>query len=89
MRDENPVNTTKGELANIVRLAVRSELYAAGLRTDGKDHIDEAREDFAFLRKARKAYEKAAGKIGSGIILSIIGALGVLIALGLKVFVKT
>jgi hypothetical protein len=41
---------------SITRAAFREELVDAGLRIDGAEHQDEAREDFRFLGRLRLAF---------------------------------
>ena len=64
------------ELKSLVRQALREELSAAGLRLDDADHQDEAKLDFQFVRKWRKAYEGGTAKVGAAVILTVVsGAL--------------
>lgn len=72
----------KQELEFIVRKAVRDELADAGLRIDGPDHQDMAREDFHFLRKLRFSMQGIAAKIGWAVITALIGAAIYLFTLG-------
>lgn len=65
-----------------VRNAVREELADAGLRLDGPDNQDEAKEDFRFLRRWRRSYEGAASKIGGAILLSILAIGGTIFGMG-------
>lgn len=72
----------KQELEFIMRKAVREELADAGLRLDGPDHQDMAREDFRFLRKLRFSIQGAEAKIGWAVITALIGAAIYLFTLG-------
>lgn len=54
-----------------LREVFREELGDAGLRIDGPDHVDEAREDFRFVRRLRKGVNGAASKVGMAVILAI------------------
>jgi len=58
-----------------LRSVFREELADAGLRIDGPEHVDDAREDFRFLRKLRKGTEGYASKIGWTVIAAVLGAL--------------
>ena len=51
----------------------REALEDVGLRTDGPDHIDEARRDFMFVRSLRKGVNGTAAKVGWAIIASVVG----------------
>jgi len=72
---------TPEQLAQL-RAAFREELAAAGLRIDEPQHVDDAREDFRFLRRLRLNYDSAAKKVGSSVLMAVIGIAGVIAALG-------
>lgn len=59
------------QLEAIIRSSVREELNDAGLRLDGADHQDEAKEDFRFIRRLRKRVDGAASKVGMAVLLAI------------------
>jgi hypothetical protein len=59
------------QLESIVRTSVREELNDAGLRLDGADHQDEAREDFRFIRRLRKRVDGASSKVGAAVLLAL------------------
>jgi hypothetical protein len=63
---------TADEIAAVVRQAVREELLAAGLRLDGPEHQDEAKEDFRFVRRLRKTVDGASSKVGATFIMILI-----------------
>lgn len=66
-----------------VRRAVRDELADAGLRLDGPEHQDEAREDFRFVRRLRIGVNGIAAKLGWAIIAAFLGGIVWLLQLGL------
>lgn len=70
------------EQMNQLRLAFREELSDAGLRIDGPEHVDNAREDFRFLRRLRLNYDGAAKRVGQSILMAIIAIVGVIAAMG-------
>jgi hypothetical protein len=70
----------------IVRRVVREEISDAGLRIDGPDHVDMAREDFRFLRKFRQSVEGVASKVGWAIITALVGGAIYLFTLGTNVW---
>jgi hypothetical protein len=72
---------TDAQLAQI-RSAFREELADAGLRIDGAEHQDEAREDFRFLRRLRLAFDGASNKVGTAVLTAVIVICGVIIASG-------
>ncbi|WP_210482812.1 hypothetical protein [Microvirga antarctica] len=72
------------DLRDIVRAAVREELYAVGLRADEPAHVDEAREDFRFVRRWRKAMESAASKVGMTVLVLVVGGAVSVVVLGFK-----
>lgn len=67
-----------------IRAAFREELADAGLRLDGAEQQDEAREDFRFLRRLRLRLDGAASKIGWLFIAAAFGAVMYLVNLGLS-----
>jgi hypothetical protein len=73
---------TKAQMEQF-RSAVREELADAGLRIDGPEHVDDAREDFRFLRKLRKGIDGTSSKVGMAIIAAIVGVIIWLVNSGL------
>lgn len=65
---------TEDELIAAIRIAVRSEFSAAGMRIDEPDDQDEAREDFRFLRRLRRRADSISSKIGMAVILAVVAA---------------
>ena len=72
------------QLTDAIRHAVREELADAGLRIDGIDHQDAAKEDFRFLRRLRVGLDGAAAKIGWAIIAAMLGGLVWIVGAGLN-----
>lgn len=67
------VRMSKDELKALVKEAVTEAMHDIGIRTDEPDHIEQARKDFIFLRSVRETFSSAAGKIGSTILLAVVG----------------
>lgn len=67
-----------------LRQVLREELSDAGLRLDGADHVDEAREDFRFLRKMRKGIDGTAAKIGWLVIAALLSGVLWVVTAGLN-----
>ncbi|WP_196258550.1 hypothetical protein [Pelagibacterium limicola] len=67
-----------------IRAAMRDELADAGLRLDGAEHQDEAREDFRFIRRFRRGIEGTSAKIGWLVIAALLGGVAYLVNLGLN-----
>lgn len=67
-----------------LRSVFREELADAGLRIDGPEHVDDAREDFRFLRRARRFMDSTASKVGWVIILAIVSGVIWLLNLGVN-----
>jgi hypothetical protein len=65
-----------------IRTAFREELADAGLRIDGPEHVDDAREDFRFLRRLRMAWDSAGHKVGNAVLFAVLGIAGSIIGLG-------
>lgn len=57
-----------------LRNLFREELADAGLRIDGPEHVDLAREDFRFLRRLRTGTQGTAAKVGWAVIFAILSA---------------
>lgn len=55
-----------------LRDVFREELADAGLRIDGPEHVDDAREDFRFLRRLRHGWGGAVNKIGNSVLIAAI-----------------
>lgn len=72
------------QIEAVVRRAVREEISDAGLRLDDAAHQDEAREDFRFLRRMRKAIDGIASKVGVAVIMAILGGVFWLFTAGLN-----
>ena len=68
-----PMEAFSNEQLKQLREVFRQELADAGLRIDGPEHVDDAREDFRFLRRLREMTNGAASKIGWLIISAVIG----------------
>ena len=80
-----------------LRTVFREELADAGLRIDGPDHIDDAREDFRFLRRLREGYDTedirflhrlregydgAAKRVGNYILMALFAVGAMIVGLG-------
>ncbi|CDP50720.1 hypothetical protein [Paradevosia shaoguanensis] len=74
------------EQLNQLRQVMREELADAGLRLDGPDHQDAAREDFRFLRRLRTGIDGIASKIGWVIILAVVSGVMWVFQLGLQLW---
>ena len=70
------------QIATVVKAAVREELADAGLRLDGSEHQDEAREDFRFLRRLRIGWDRTAASIGNWVLVGVLVVVGSIIATG-------
>jgi len=77
---------TEDELVHVVRMAVREEFSAAGMRVDAPADVDEARKDFLFLRRFRGWVDGTASKVGGAIILAIVSGIVWLIVAGAQAF---
>lgn len=74
---------SSAQLAQL-RQVFREELADAGLRLDGPDHVDEAREDFRFVRKLRHGVNGLASKVGWAVITAVLGAMIWIFSAGLN-----
>lgn len=72
-----------------IRGAFREELADAGLRLDGADHQDEAREDFRFLRRLRLSWDGTSKKIGSAILGGVIVIVGAIMVSGFWAWINS
>lgn len=76
---------SKAQLAQL-RQVFREEISDAGLRLDGADHVDAAREDFRFVRRLRIGVNGMAAKVGWLLIAAIVAGLLYLVNLGANVW---
>jgi hypothetical protein len=81
--DDQAGSLSKHELKSLIREALREELLALGLLIEEPEHVIEARDDFRFLRRLRKAQELIAARIGNVIVITLMA--GTLSALWLGV----
>lgn len=65
-----------------LRTVFREELADVGLRIDGPDHIDDAREDFRFLRRLREGYDGASKRVGSYVLMALFAVGAMIVGLG-------
>lgn len=56
-----------------LRSVFREELADAGLRIDGLEHQDEAREDFRFLRRLRRLWDNSVTRVGTIVLTALVG----------------
>ena len=80
------MNSFTSEQLQQLRNVLREELADAGLRLDGGEHQDEAREDFRFLRRLRRNADSAASKVGMTVLLAIISGVIWLILQGVNLW---
>lgn len=71
------------------RALLREEFDRAGLRIDEPEHVDDAREDFRFLRRVRKFTDNIASHIGKFVIMFGLGILGWVITTAANVWKST
>lgn len=64
-------------------------LAAAGLRIDDADHIDDAREDFRFVRRLRLNWDGLTKQVGSWVLLAVLGVVGTIVGLGFWAWIKS
>ena len=81
------ISMSAAELEGLVQRAMQRALSDAGLYLEDKADREEARKDFWFLRKWRKATDGAAAKIGYSVIGILVAAAGVVIWAGIKAHV--
>lgn len=74
------------QVDTVIRRAVKDELADAGLRLDDAGHQDEAREDFRFVRRMRRAVDGGVAKIGWLVITAIVGGLIWVFSAGLNLW---
>lgn len=71
-----------------IRSVIREELGSSGLRIEGADDQDAAREDFRFLRRLRRGFDGASTKVGGTILIFLIGLAITIFGLGFWQWVK-
>lgn len=73
---------TAAQLKDLVRSAMREEFTACGLLSTTDEQKVEMQEDFSFLRRIRKLYEETVNKVGSAVIIGLLGAIVGFVVLG-------
>ncbi|MCB4767960.1 hypothetical protein LGR54_05030 [Ancylobacter sp. Lp-2] len=75
---------SRQEFGELIEKSVRRGLADAGLYLDDKIDREEARKDFWFLRRWRKAMDGAAAKIGYTVLAILTGGALIVIWAGLR-----
>ena len=52
----------------------REEMADLGLRIDNAEDVDAAREDMRFIRRLRRSWDGAAGKVGNAVLIGVTSA---------------
>lgn len=81
------LSISKEELHQLMKKSMRETLEDAGLYVADADDRREAREDFRFLRRLRRAMDGVASKVGYSVLAVLTGAALVVIWAGIKVHV--
>lgn len=71
-----------------LRSVFREELADAGLRIDGPEHVDDAREDFRFLRRLRLNWDGTAKRVGNAVLGALITIALAIIGSGFWVWLR-
>lgn len=77
------ITMSRDELESLIEAAcekaVQRAFHDLGLRSDEPKMVEEAREDFRFIRRWRTTFDSAAAKIGGAVIVTVMaGVLGLL-----------
>lgn len=86
IRESVVVSISREELEAMMERAVVNGLADAGLFIEETEDRKEARADFTFVRRMRKAFDNASARIGGAIILAVVGGIVFLLGAGFKVF---
>ena len=78
------VAISRDELSALMENAVQRGLADAGLFIEDSEDRREAREDFRFVRRLRKATDGAASKIGYAVITVLTGGMLVALWVGIR-----
>jgi tellurite resistance protein len=78
------ITVSKEELRELVKEAVKDAFGDVGLRADKPEQVDEAREDFRFIRLLRKSTYGAASTVGVAVIVSVVGGAITILSLGAR-----
>lgn len=86
-----PTNFTPQQIAALEKIVkgavaevVRQELAAAGLIIENAANQEDARADFMFLRRFRRAFDSTASKVGGAIIMAVVGGFVWIVVEGIK-----
>lgn len=85
MGAQSVITISSEQLREVIRETIRDELTACGiLMTTSADKL-EAQADARFLRQWRKNFDAVVTKVGSAVILAIVGGVIALVTLGFNV----
>ncbi|MDF2994698.1 MAG: hypothetical protein K0R27_335 [Xanthobacteraceae bacterium] len=84
IRESVVVSISRSELEAMLERAVVNGLADAGLFIEDSEDRKEARADFTFVRRMRRAFDGAASKIGGAVLLAVAGGFFYLLSLGAK-----
>ncbi|GAB4068354.1 hypothetical protein KHC28_15605 [Ancylobacter sonchi] len=76
---------SRQELGDLIERSVRRGLADAGLHLEDKNDREEARKDFWFLRRWRRAMDGAAAKIGYTVLALVTGGVLIVVWAGLRI----
>ncbi|MBS7545698.1 hypothetical protein [Ancylobacter oerskovii] len=81
------ISMSPTELGELIEKSVRRGLADAGLYLEDKEDREEARKDFWFLRRWRRAMDGAAAKIGYSVLGIFVAGMALVIWAGFKAHV--
>lgn len=87
IEDSVVLSVSREELGELIEKSVKRGLADAGLYLEDKEDREEARKDFWFLRRWRKAMDGAAAKIGYVVLTIITGGILVVLWAGIRAHV--
>jgi len=83
--DREIVMLTRDDFKGMIREALREEFTACGILAGNDEQKVEMQEDFSFLRSCRKAFGSLVGKIGTAVVLGVIGVIGTFLIAGFNI----
>jgi hypothetical protein len=86
------IGISKGELKQLVKEAVREEIHdemraefvAIGILAENAAQKMEMQEDFSFIRSLRKTGKSIVNKVGSAVVIAVLGVMGTLLVVGFR-----
>lgn len=82
----DPITISRAELAALIKQSVQDAFRDVGLYTEDPGLLEDAREDFRFVRRLRKRCDSWVNKVGTFVVMTILTGVLTLMGWGFKAF---